>query len=596
MGQPIVNAISLAQTGGMSSTQYNSLAYALAEFIDNSIEGKAKNIFIIFNDIDKESTRTLKDGYTITILDDGEGINSSFFPKALTRGESTKLVNQDDTIGRFGLGMKEAGNFIASRIELYTWQEYSSDLLYIYYDNEEVIQKKQLEIPTPVLISKTDWPKEFDKYRYLKFDDKIFDFTKSGVMIQLKKQIYGNHKKPYKVYSEIEEELGRIFKKPIDNGLSIYFIDMIKNTEPMKIETLDCTFTLPTSYKRIEKIYSAIDANLQEKKVIKDVLSGKTTLFEVVYEGSYDLEYIDHIEKVHKKGKLSYKVTKIRDEFYYNLVQLGGGRTNNIKLSDFLKDFGKISIMRAGRELAFDIFKFVQVSNNPQHRWWGLEISFEPILDALFKVAKNKQGVVLNKTNSEELSNHISLWNFIKDNIITKYLDKVIKMNSQVATQAKNDLVDIKHKTKDGVEEKSISSIVANKTYQTEKSNPYLTTINSPRTPEQLELGSNQKIDFKIDIIPKAFRHSELSIFIDYVIINGKMIIYVNTNHLYYSEFYAVLGEFEKEQFNCFLLAIFKSIDEMIESEETNRELIKLINKNITNFIAMFLEEIRVVN
>jgi hypothetical protein len=62
-----------------------------------------------------------------------------------------------------------------------------------------------------------------------------------------------------------------------------------------------------------------------------------------------------------------------------------------------------ISFVRAGREIDFGSFGFLDASE-PRHRWWGAEIRFEPVLDELFGVTNNKQEVrAIKKYDAEML-------------------------------------------------------------------------------------------------------------------------------------------------------------------------------------------------
>ena len=81
-----------------------------------------------------------------------------------------------------------------------------------------------------------------------------------------------------------------------------------------------------------------------------------------------------------------------------------------------------ISVIRARREIDFRRFDFYNVINEPQHRWWGCEIIFDPELDEVFGVANNKQYVELKKIEADDLDpDEIDIppiWNQLADTII----------------------------------------------------------------------------------------------------------------------------------------------------------------------------------
>ena len=82
-----------------------------------------------------------------------------------------------------------------------------------------------------------------------------------------------------------------------------------------------------------------------------------------------------------------------------SIQNLGG---NSIQGKHYAKNTG-ISFVRAGREIDFSAFGFLDASE-PRHRWWGAEVRFEPVLDELFGVTNNKQEVrAVKKLDSEVL-------------------------------------------------------------------------------------------------------------------------------------------------------------------------------------------------
>ena len=82
-----------------------------------------------------------------------------------------------------------------------------------------------------------------------------------------------------------------------------------------------------------------------------------------------------------------------------------------------------ISVIRARREIDFRRFDYYNVINEPQHRWWGCEIIFDPELDEAFGVANNKQYVELKKVDVADLDpDEIDIppiWDQLADTIIS---------------------------------------------------------------------------------------------------------------------------------------------------------------------------------
>jgi len=79
---------------------YN-LEAAIADIIDNSISANAKNIYV--------DTNWQGDKTTITILDDGDGMNNEQLIQAMRPGAQNPLASRNiNDLGRFGLGLKTA--------------------------------------------------------------------------------------------------------------------------------------------------------------------------------------------------------------------------------------------------------------------------------------------------------------------------------------------------------------------------------------------------------------------------------------------------------------------------------------------------------
>ena len=84
-----------------------SIETAIADIIDNSITAGAKNIWI---DYDWKGSKT-----TLSILDDGKGMNNEQLVQAMRPGSKNPLDERNrDDLGRFGLGLKTA-SFSQSR-------------------------------------------------------------------------------------------------------------------------------------------------------------------------------------------------------------------------------------------------------------------------------------------------------------------------------------------------------------------------------------------------------------------------------------------------------------------------------------------------
>ena len=79
----------------------------------------------------------------------------------------------------------------------------------------------------------------------------------------------------------------------------------------------------------------------------------------------------------------------------FHLLKMMFGKKKQIKQSPFqihLKRNSGISFVRDGREIDFGNFGYF-TTYELRDRYWGCEIRFDPILDTIFGVSNDKQGV-----------------------------------------------------------------------------------------------------------------------------------------------------------------------------------------------------------
>ena len=124
-------------------TEYKSIYSAISEIVDNSIEAKAKNVFIISKETLKGGEKALGD---IAILDDGTGMTLDILHRCLVFGISEKKERK--SIGRFGVGLGQASMYAAPRVEVYSWQD-RSDKYAVYLDSREMRKGTQKVIDAP---------------------------------------------------------------------------------------------------------------------------------------------------------------------------------------------------------------------------------------------------------------------------------------------------------------------------------------------------------------------------------------------------------------------------------------------------------------
>ncbi len=118
-------------------TGYRSLAHAIAELVDNSLQAGASQVSICV---------TENDSGKIMVSDDGAGMAKDALSKALQFGGSTRFGNRTGT-GRFGMGLPTSSVSLAKRVDVYTWND--ETLLHTYLDLDQLQQSSRATLPEP---------------------------------------------------------------------------------------------------------------------------------------------------------------------------------------------------------------------------------------------------------------------------------------------------------------------------------------------------------------------------------------------------------------------------------------------------------------
>ena len=129
-------------------TGYRDFSRALAELIDNSLQARARRIWIDIRD------RLRDDGPMIIVQDDGSGMTSDALHLALQFGGSTRF-NDRTGIGRFGMGLPNSSVSQARCVDVYSWRH--AQPLWTRLDLDAIADGQQDTIPRPRAASIPPW-------------------------------------------------------------------------------------------------------------------------------------------------------------------------------------------------------------------------------------------------------------------------------------------------------------------------------------------------------------------------------------------------------------------------------------------------------
>jgi len=374
-------------------------ADALAEIIDNSIQWKRPDVNCDINIIMIERGRGSKFKLDeILISDNGIGMSKDTISTCLTFGGGMNHGTEvDGSLGKFGVGLPFGSCSQSPNYHVFSWED-RSRIFHTFRDhlkyqpNEPVLSESVEHL--------TSLPREF--YDLL---PSLRNYL-SGTIVQWKDCDRLDVSQAKTLINHINLGLGRIYRHFIGNGVTIQIL-VYRTNDNMRFEKV-------VDLCRPIGVFDPMF--LKTNTILPEPYNTESTNLPwggVEGTGEKVITFDEQVEGGTKKHtiKLCFSIAKPEIQ-----TSLGGGSG----LGKYYKKAQGISLVRAKRELKLADFGFQFPNGNgdPRHRWWSIEVLFEPISDTLL-------GVTANKTNAN---------NF-------KYLE-----SSDYAEMEKNGMIDEKTK------------------------------------------------------------------------------------------------------------------------------------------------------
>ena len=342
---PIIPANTAIQT--FRDNGYKNTASAISELIDNSIDAKAKNIqILVFEKTVTKSNRPQKQISQIIVLDDGNGMNENDLKTSLQFGNGTKL-DADKGIGKFGIGLPNASVSQCKKVEVYTWQKNKS--LYTYLDIDEVKENKQQNIND---VEEKNLPEK------IREEIKLKD---SGTAIVWSNCDRLDIARGDTLYRRMSKKLCRVFRHYLDKN------SKFKQKINISYKVVEGDFEeelVPN-----DPMYLSVPNNLPgyEDEAVMELKTNDDD----AREGKIELTFLNPKTNNYENSNVYFRFSFIKDDVWKN---------------------SGISFVRDGREIDFGNFGYF-TTYELRDRYWGCEIRFDPILDTVFGVSNDKQGV-----------------------------------------------------------------------------------------------------------------------------------------------------------------------------------------------------------
>lgn len=370
----------------MRDSGYKSTTHALAELIDNSIEGGATaiEIFGVSHRDDRTGRFTLKE---LAVLDNGEGMDDLTLRGSLRYGHGTRRTRQG--IGRFGFGLPNSSMSQARRVDVWSWQSGATNALHTWLSIDDV-ESGTKEIPVP------EWQSIPSVYH----EASRSGFSDSGTLVVWSDLDRVEWKQASTTFRHTETLLGRIYRrflaKPSDRlhsedprdseiGLrrTITCIPVRDDNGSAGIQKADIVDIRPN-----DPLYLMTGTSCPEQFGVGPMfteLTGSPFLVPVLYKG----------QQYEVRVRASYARAHVRDSLDRDAAwpeEWKGKDAGHAPWGKHADQNMGISLMRAHREIQLDD-SWVS-GDDPRERWWTVEVDFPTEIDEVFGVTNNKQGTV----------------------------------------------------------------------------------------------------------------------------------------------------------------------------------------------------------
>lgn len=571
----------------LRNTGYKSIESAASEIIDNSIEANAKDILVIVSEsVDPITGRKYVSEFAF--LDNGTGMDIGKLESCLGIGFTTRSDRKG--MGRFGVGLPQSSLHVCPTVDVYSWQNGYDNCYKVFLDINLVRTGEQTQIDDP---AKSEIPSKYIKFLNYNTGKRQYDFNKSGTLVHWRNCDRVSPKTVRFLFQTLDFSLGQKFRYLIKDKTHNIRLICLENEEfscdvmpndPLFIMKPNYVLGNPDDPENISQRYNVnCTETLFEPYANEDFPKGMMKI---------PVKYYDRETREIKESEVIVAFSKVKDIFYDKtaMAKDPGGTP----MGKYVAKMEGISIVRAGREIDFGMFDFYKNINQPQHRWWGCEIRFNPELDESFGVANNKQHVELKELNTTDYADEEvqPMWLQLYS-VIHSTINKMYKENGVTRDKSRT-VEDINTPASQIINTVEENNETEGETDKVKKDTPIeeLIAKNKEALKEQgVENASEDDVitymKNKVNIVYKDLSRGP---FFDYSFSLGSCYVEINTAHIFYQRFLIAIESNTdmKTAFELFIASFVKTVEERVGDQievcdiivqEWNTKLRKYINE-----------------
>lgn len=576
----------------LRNTGYKNIECAMSEIIDNSIQASASDILVVVSE--EYNSKTGRNNISeIVFLDNGSGMSYEEIEGCLGIGYSTRTDRKG--MGRFGVGLPQASLYACPSVDVYSWQDGYENCRKVFLDIEKIKNEEQTEIEDPII---SEIPAKYKKYLKYKVvgtqGTKEYDFMQHGTFVIWKNCDRVVPKTVNFLFKKLDFSLGQKFRYFISEGKSS--IRLIHHENP------DFTHDVMPNDPLMLMKNNYVLGNPDKPGIISPRANIDCTepVFEPYANKDYPdgivpfmIKYNDPVTGEVKESQIEIRFSIVRNIFYDKTAI--SGEPGNTPLGKHVKELEGISIVRADREIDFGQFDFYENVSQPQHRWWGCEIRFNPELDEAFGVANNKQHVELRRVEPNDYIDEevkpvwAQLYDIIHDTISAMYAqNKKTRENARTVRDILTPTAEIINSAEEEIDDDVVSATdeVKQTTPKEELIEKNKEELINQGIENPTEEDATSYMNNKVNVVHKNL--GKTAGLFDYSFELGSCLVTFNMDHIFYkSTLENIFKSVDaKIAFELFVASLVKAVDETKKSqEEENDNLIAIWNEKLRRYI-----------